>query len=179
VIGGGNVAIDTARSARRLGAAAVHLVCLEHRTEMPAFGWEVDEALSEGVLLHDGWGIARFRGAGSVEVVELKRCISVVDDTGRFRPSYDEARRDGLNCDVAIVAVGMGADTAAFPLLAPAGTRVLQADPTTLQTAIPWVFAAGGRGDRPYHDRPGRGPRPPGRPHGGSMAARPSARRIR
>ena len=143
VIGGGNVAIDTARSARRLGAAAVHMVCLEHRTEMPAFGWEVDEALSEGVLLHDGWGIARFRGAGSVEAVELKRCMSVVDDTGRFRPSYDEARRDGLACDVAIVAVGMGADTAAFPLLAPAGARVLQADPTTLQTAIPWVFAAG------------------------------------
>jgi heterodisulfide reductase subunit A len=143
VIGGGNVAIDTARSARRLGAAAVHMVCLERRAEMPAFGWEVDEALSEGVLLHDGWGIAGFRGAGSVEAVELKRCMSVVDDTGRFRPSYDEARRDGLDCDVAIVAVGMGADTAAFPLLAPAGARVLQADPTTLQTAIPWVFAAG------------------------------------
>ena len=143
VIGGGNVAIDAARSARRLGAAAVHMVCLERRAGMPAFGWEVDEALSEGVLLHDGWGIAGFRGTGSVEAVELKRCTSVVDDAGRFRPSYDEAHRDGLDCDVAIVAVGMGADTAAFPLLAPAGTRVLQTDPTTLQTAIPWVFAAG------------------------------------
>jgi heterodisulfide reductase subunit A len=73
VIGGGNVAIDTARSARRLGAAAVHMVCLERRADMPAFGWEVDEALTEGVLLHDGWGIAGFRGAGSVEAVELKR----------------------------------------------------------------------------------------------------------
>jgi heterodisulfide reductase subunit A len=143
VIGGGNVAIDTARSARRLGAAAVHMVCLERRAEMPAFGWEVDEALSEGVLLHDGWGIAGFRGETSVEAVELKRCMSVFDDTGRFMPCYDEATRDDLRCDMAIVAIGMGADTAAFPLLAPAGARALQADPTTLQTVIPWVFAAG------------------------------------
>jgi heterodisulfide reductase subunit A len=143
VIGGGNVAIDTARSARRLGAAAVHMVCLERRAEMPAYAWEVGEALAEGVQLHDGWGIAGFRGETSVEAVELKRCTSVFDDTGRFMPCYDEATRDDLRCDTAIVAIGMGADTAAFPLLSPAGARALQADPTTLQTVIPWVFAAG------------------------------------
>ena len=61
VIGGGNVAIDAARSARRLGAAEVHMVCLESRDEMPAYDWEVDEALAEGVELHDSWGIARLR----------------------------------------------------------------------------------------------------------------------
>ncbi len=56
VVGGGNVAIDAARTARRLGAATVHMVCLEQRAAMPAYGWEVDEALAEGVQLHDGLG---------------------------------------------------------------------------------------------------------------------------
>jgi heterodisulfide reductase subunit A len=143
VIGGGNVAIDTTRSARRLGAAAVHMVCLERRGAMPAYAWEVGEALDEDVELHDGWGIAGFRGGADVEAVELKRCTAVLDEKGRFAPTYDEATRDDLRCDLALVAIGMGADTAAFPLLSPAGARGLQADPITLQTALPWVFAAG------------------------------------
>jgi len=142
-IGGGNVAIDTARSARRLGVAAVHMVCLESRAEMPAYQWEVDEALDEGVELHDGWGIAGFRGDPRVESVELRLCTSVFDENGRFSPSYDDSVRDELSCDLAIVAVGMGADTAAFPELVPEGARSIQADPATLQTAVPWVFSAG------------------------------------
>jgi heterodisulfide reductase subunit A len=143
VIGGGNVAIDTARSARRLGVAAVHMVCLESRAEMPAYQWEVDEALDEGVELHDGWGIAGFRGDPRVESVELRLCTSVFDENGRFSPSYDDSVRDELSCDLAIVAVGMGADTAAVPELVPEGARSIQADPATLQTAVPWVFSAG------------------------------------
>ncbi len=62
VVGGGNVAIDAARTALRLGAAEVHMVCLESRPEMPAYDWEVDEAVAEGVELHDSWGIVGFRG---------------------------------------------------------------------------------------------------------------------
>ncbi len=143
VVGGGNVAIDAARSARRLGAAAVHLVCLESRAEMPAYAWETGEALAEGVQLHDGWGIEAFTGSGSVTAVQLKRCVSVFDEAGHFSPRYDEQTRDELGCDAAIVAIGMGADTAAFPDLAPGGSRTLQADPATLQTVRPWVFAAG------------------------------------
>ena len=64
MIGGGNVAIDAARSARRLGAAAVHMVCLESRGEMPAYDWEVEEALGEGVAAARPWGIADFDGDG-------------------------------------------------------------------------------------------------------------------
>ncbi len=143
VIGGGNVAIDAARSARRLGAATVHLVCLEQRAEMPAYAWEVDEALAEGVRLHDGWGIAGFRGGTEVEAVELKRCVAVFDADHRFSPRYDETAGQVLGCDAVVVAIGMGADTAAFPALAPAGARALQADAEHLQTAVSWVFAAG------------------------------------
>jgi heterodisulfide reductase subunit A2 len=143
VVGGGNVAIDAARSACRLGAAAVHLVCLESRAEMPAYAWEVEEALAEGVFLHDGWGIAGFGGEGAVDAVQLKRCSAVFDEAGRFSPQYDEGVRDEIACDAAVVAIGMGADTTTFPELVPEGARTLAADPTSLQTALSGVFAAG------------------------------------
>lgn len=56
VIGGGNVAIDVARTAVRLSAAAVSLYCLESREQMPAHSEEIDEARAEGVEIHPGWG---------------------------------------------------------------------------------------------------------------------------
>ncbi|MEZ5126096.1 MAG: FAD-dependent oxidoreductase [Thermoleophilia bacterium] len=142
VVGGGNVAIDAARTARRLGAAAVDQVSLECCAEMPAHDFEVSEALAEGVALHDGWGIARFEGEGRVERAELKVCTCVFDPNGRFRPEYDESQRQVLPCDVVIVAAGMGADTAGLGLAArPNGTLV--ADAATLQTEVPGIFAAG------------------------------------
>ena len=136
VIGGGNVAIDAARTARRLGAARVSMVCLEQRDGMPAFAWEVEEAVAEGVELRDGWGIAGFHGSDRVEHVDLKRCTGVLDEQGRFSPSYDESDRSTLGAGVAIVAVGMAAERDTFPALA-------EADPATLQTREPWLFAAG------------------------------------
>jgi heterodisulfide reductase subunit A len=143
VIGGGNVAIDAARSARRLGAAAVHLICLEARHEMPAHEWEVKEACTEGVELHDRWGIARFEGNGRVGSVWLRSCLSVFDDQGRFAPRYDEHGHDEIVCDIVLVAIGMGADTASFPALVPQGARTLGAAPGTFKTAVEGVFAAG------------------------------------
>jgi heterodisulfide reductase subunit A2 len=131
VIGGGNVAIDAARSARRLGAAAVHQISLERRPEMPAYDFEVEEALAEGVVLHDSWGIRGFRGDGAVAAVELKRCTAVFDAEGRFSPQYDESELDELACDAVIVAIGMRRE------------RSVEADPVTLQTSEPWLFAAG------------------------------------
>jgi heterodisulfide reductase subunit A2 len=127
VIGGGNVAIDAARSARRLGAAEVREVCLEARPQMPAYEFEVEEALAEGVILHDSWGIRGFRP----DAVELKRCVAVFDDEGRFSPRYDETETDELPFDVAIVAIGMRRE------------RDVAVDPVTLQGAEPWLFAAG------------------------------------
>ena len=56
VIGGGNVAMDVARAAVRQGADAVDLYCLESAEEMPALKEEVDEALEEGIVIHNGWG---------------------------------------------------------------------------------------------------------------------------
>ncbi len=143
VVGGGNVAIDAARSARRLGAT-VEQVCLEQRREMPAFDWEIDEAIAEGVVLHDGWGVASVLGEGGVAGIALKRCTQVFDEAGRFSPAYDETVRRELSCDAVIVAIGMGPDTEAF-----GGTvrlqrnRTVATDKQTLQSSVPYIFACG------------------------------------
>jgi heterodisulfide reductase subunit A len=142
VVGGGNVAIDAARSARRLGAASVDQVSLECCEEMPAHDFEVEEARAEGITLHDGWGIDHFEGDGAVERAEIKVCTCVFGDDGRFAPEYDESQRDSIACDVVIVAAGMMADTETFGLETN-GNRTLQADAATLQTAVPHIFAAG------------------------------------
>jgi heterodisulfide reductase subunit A-like polyferredoxin len=144
VIGGGNVAIDAARTARRLGTDDLHLVSLEARDQMPAHGFEVEEALAEGVQLRDSWGVLELQGADRVERVRLRRCTSVFDADHRFRPEYDETVQEELDADLVIVAAGMFADTQAFAgdvRLNP--NRTVQADPGTLQTGAPDVFAAG------------------------------------
>ncbi len=144
VVGGGNVAIDAARTARRLGSAAVTEVCLEARTAMPAFAWEVDEALAEGVRLEAGWGIARVVGRDSVEGIELKRCTAVFDAEGRFQPTYDESARRTIACDLLVVAIGMEPDTETFaPLLDRRRNGTLAVDPDTLQSRVPSIFACG------------------------------------
>jgi len=144
VIGGGNVAIDAARSARRLGAAAVHEISLESRHELPAHEFEVEEALAEGIVLHDGWGICGFRGEDAVSAVELKRCTAVFDADGRFAPAYDESEIEELACDAVVVAIGMRPDTLAFADTVPLNRNLtVRADPITLQTETPWLFAAG------------------------------------
>jgi heterodisulfide reductase subunit A len=142
VVGGGNVAIDAARTALRLGAASVDQASLECCEEMPAHDFEVDEARAEGITLHDGWGIDHFTGEGRVRGAELKVCTCVFDPDGRFHPEYDDSQRKSLECDVVIVAAGMSADTEAFGLETN-GNRTLKADPGTLQTAVPHIFAAG------------------------------------
>ena len=142
VIGGGNVAMDAARTARRLGAGSVELASLETREQMPAHDWEVEEALAEGITLRNGWGVHRLGGDGRVRSAELKACTAVFDAAGRFAPRYDEGKRTTLACDAVIVAAGMSADTEAFGLPTN-GNRTLKADAGTLQTAAPYVFAAG------------------------------------
>jgi NADPH-dependent glutamate synthase beta subunit-like oxidoreductase len=88
VIGGGNVAIDVARTARRLGPDEVHVYCLEDRHEMPAHDWEIAEAEHEGIMMHPGWGPTLIAGEGKVERIDFKKCLSVFDDGGAFAPTF-------------------------------------------------------------------------------------------
>ncbi len=146
VIGGGNVAVDVALSAKRLGADEVTMVCLEKRDEMPAWDYEIEEALEEGINIVNSLGPLRFVGDnGRVDEVEFQECTSVFDENGRFSPQYDDCKLTAYHTDSVIVAIGqMGeldfADKEGIALTPPGG---LQADPVTLQTPIDWVFAGG------------------------------------
>ena len=145
VIGGGNVAIDSARSALRLGARSVKLFCLEARGEMPAHAWEVQEAEEEGVIVTNSWGVKRVLGEeGSVTGVELVRCTAVFDQDHRFRPTFNEAVRQPVAGQVVITAIGLGPNTATFSSeLALQRNGTIQVHPETLATSLPGVYAGG------------------------------------
>lgn len=111
VIGGGNVAIDAAMTAVRLGARSVQMVCLECREEMPAHDWEIAQAEEEGVRIECSWGPKRFIAAGDqVAGIELKKCTRVFDEQGRFDPQYDDAETKQIKADAVVVTIGQQAD---------------------------------------------------------------------
>ena len=87
-------------------------------------------------------GTIALTGEGRVQGAQLKVCTCVFDPEGRFHPEYDETQHKSLECDVVIVAAGMGADTETFGLETN-GNRTLKADSGTLQTPVPRIFAAG------------------------------------
>ncbi len=109
-IGGGNVAVDVARTAYRLGAASVKMICLEKRDEMPAHPEEIEEALEEGIEILNGWGPVRIEGEGKVTGVKLKRCTRVFDEEGRFNPQYSENDTRTVKADMVIVAIGQAVE---------------------------------------------------------------------
>ena len=132
IIGGGNVAIDAAMTAVRLGAEQVHLVCLESRTEMPAHEWEIAQAKEEGVVVHCSWGPKRFTAeAGRVTGVDLVRCTNVFDEQGRFSPQFDENETCHIPTDAVVVTIGQEVDqglSAAFGGATPGPEGTLTVD---------------------------------------------------
>jgi len=111
VIGGGNVAVDVARTARRLGAEKVTMVCLESRDEMPAWQWEIEETEEEGIQIMNSWGPRSvFSEDGAVRGLELKKCTSVFDSEGRFRPQFDENDNATIVADNVVIAIGQRGD---------------------------------------------------------------------
>lgn len=107
VIGGGNVAVDVARTALRLGAQKVNMVCLENEEEMPAWDWEVEEACDEGIEIQHRWGPRAVRRSGDkVEGLEVVKVASVFDETGRFSPKFDEDNKHFIPADSIIITIG-------------------------------------------------------------------------
>lgn len=147
VIGGGNVAIDVARTAIRVGASQVELYCLESRKEMPALGEEIEEALAEGIGLSNSWGPrAILTENGRVTGVVFKKCISVFDENNRFNPIFDENETRIVKANNVLISVGQAIVwgnllTDSKIELNPNNT--IKADPTTYQTHEPDVFAGG------------------------------------
>jgi 2-oxoacid:acceptor oxidoreductase gamma subunit (pyruvate/2-ketoisovalerate family) len=115
VVGGGNTAIDCARTALRCGAAAVTVVYRRGREEMPAIAPEIDEALAEGVKLLVHRQPVRVLGAGRVEAVEIAEVeMGEKDASGRRRPVVT-GRTSTMPCDRVLLALGQSADLSLLP----------------------------------------------------------------
>jgi NADPH-dependent glutamate synthase beta subunit-like oxidoreductase len=110
VVGGGNVAIDVALTAKRMGANNVHLFCLEKREEMPAHEWEVARAEEEGIFINNSWAPKKILGEKQVKGLGLVRCTSVFDDACNFNPTYDEEITHKLEANHVVLAVGQTGD---------------------------------------------------------------------
>ena len=144
VVGGGNVAVDVALCARRAGAEDVTMVCLECREEMPAFEYEIAEALAEGVKLNPSWGPQAIVGEnGRVTGLSTVECTKVFNEQGRFDPQFNSCNEGLVPADTVILAIGQAVDAEGFDTFerGPGGT--FRADKLTLATKMPGVFAGG------------------------------------
>ncbi len=148
VIGGGNVAVDCVRTAKRFGAEEVSMFCLESRETMPASNDEIAETLEEGIAINNGWGPMEIMKdkKGHVKSVVFKKCVSTIDADGKFNPKYDENETMTVDADEVVFAIGQ--DIIWGDLLE--GTKVEfwhgkypVADSLTYQTAEPDIFVGG------------------------------------
>lgn len=147
VIGGGNVAIDVARTAKRITGDEVQMVCLEARDQMPALEEEVHEALAETIEILNGYGPKRIVvEAGKVKGVEWVKCLSVFDDEKRFSPVFDNEETLFTPADNVLLSVGQTIEWGSLlddVKITLNGNKTAQADTLTLQTDEPDVFVGG------------------------------------
>ena len=111
VIGGGNVATDAARTARRLGARKVRIVYRRTRREMPAYPWEIEESLEEGIEILNGWSPQEVKTVdGRVAALRCAASRTVFDQEGKTGLLVNPEQTKELKTDFLIVAVGQNAD---------------------------------------------------------------------
>lgn len=154
VIGGGNVAIDVARTATRVGSSDVNLYCLESMKEMPALQEEIDEALSEAIEINNSWGPHRIvHENGRVTGVEFKKCLSVFDAEGKFSPRFSNQETKIVPADHVLISVGQGMDWGTLiegSKMSLNPNKTIKVDDFTLQTGEADVFAGGDAMTGPY-----------------------------
>jgi NADPH-dependent glutamate synthase beta subunit-like oxidoreductase/Fe-S-cluster-containing hydrogenase component 2 len=147
VIGGGNAAIDVARTALRMGKGKVSMVCLEKDEEMPTVPDEKNSGIEDGVVINNSWGPKRIVGKdGKVTGVEFVRCLSVRDANGKFHPVYDENETMTIPCSNVYVSIGQRSEYGELLKGTKAETpdgRVVKCDEVTFQSAEPDVFIGG------------------------------------
>ena len=147
VVGGGNVAVDVARSAVRATDGKVTMLCLESPAEMPAAKDEVEEAREEGIEVLNGWGPKEILTEnGKVTGIIFKKCVSVFDEQHRFSPKYDEEETITISCSNVLEAIGQSAEWG--DLLAGTGLKLrpngtVEHDPLTFETGEPGIFVGG------------------------------------
>ena len=147
VVGGGNVAIDAARTSGRCGSVDVSMYCLESRDIMPASLEEIEEAEEENVVIHNGWGPKEILTEnGKVTGIVFKRCLSVTDESGRFNPKYDENDTETVACDNIVFSIGQSilwGDLLKGSKVELGRGNGAVADALTYQTAEPDIFVGG------------------------------------
>ncbi|MDE5743957.1 MAG: FAD-dependent oxidoreductase, partial [Bacteroidales bacterium] len=146
VVGGGNVAIDAARVAKRGGASEVTMLSLEDEASMPASNEEKAEARADGVDIRPGWGPKEVLGSEKANGIVFKKCVSVFDGQGRFAPKYDENELMTLEADLVIFAIGQTLvlnDLLKGSQVAYAQNGYPLADALTYQTAEADIFVGG------------------------------------
>jgi len=151
VVGGGNVAVDVALTALRIGAKEVTMACLESRDEMPANPWEIDMALEEGVRLMTSWGPRKIiQDNGKVTGAELIQCACVFDERGDFCPAFNNIT-EKVEADQVILAIGQAADLSFIDDNGPLAVKkgLIMINPDTQETGMPGVFAGGDVGEGP------------------------------
>ncbi|MCR4427080.1 MAG: NADH-quinone oxidoreductase subunit NuoF [Firmicutes bacterium] len=146
VVGGGNAAIDAARTALRLGAAEVHVIYRRLRADMPADPLEIKAAVDEGIQMHYLTAptsiVAKDGRVAQMECVRMR--LGEFDRSGRRRPVPVDASRFIIDVDTVIPAIGQSPDLSFMSgelLATKSGTVVT--DPETCETSIPGVFAGG------------------------------------
>jgi len=146
VVGGGNVAVDAARTAKRLGPSSVTVIYRRSEEEMPAHHKEVEEAKNEGVNFLFLTSPKRFIGGnGKLTSIEcLKMGLGPPDESGRRRPMPIEDSEFIVPVDTVILAIGEVPDTSFLPknVEVTKGDTIV-VDPITLETKMPGVFAGG------------------------------------
>ena len=149
VVGGGDVAMDCARTARRLNAVEkVYSVCLEDSYDtMASSNHEIKGALAEGVKFNHAQAIQKIHTDenGRVSGVTLKKCLSMFDENGRFAPAYDEEDTRELKVDTIVFAIGQGVEAEfAGEILEQRPNSTFACDKDTLQsTKNEKIFVAG------------------------------------
>jgi NADH-quinone oxidoreductase subunit F len=147
VVGGGNVAIDAARTALRLGAKEVQIFYRRLKEDMPAASWEIQEAEKEGIQIHylvapgQMWG-----GNGGVKRMQCRRMIlSEFDASGRKRPTAIAGSEFEVEADTVIAAVGQVPDTGCFQGngFKFDSSGAFRVEPDTLATGTPGIYAGG------------------------------------
>jgi len=148
VIGGGNVAIDAARTARRLKAETVTVVYRRTEVEMPAYAEEVEGAKEEGVVIEYLTApVQILQTDGKVSgLVCIRTKLGPPDTSGRRRPVPIEGSAYTMACDAVIPAIGQVSDigwAADLPALEFTPRQTVRVDPRTFQTTLPYLFACG------------------------------------
>lgn len=147
VIGGGNVAIDVARTAARINSSKTMMFCLESPKEMPADIQEVEEALQEGVDINYGWGPQEIVVENDkIKSMIFKRCIQVYDNEGHFNPIYDDTTTKEIPCDHILLAIGQApvfGHLLDHSLVEIRENGTIIADPVTRQTGEEDIFVGG------------------------------------